>query len=144
MISVINSNVYLNKSFFINNNCDCNDKNVIYIIICLKLVKYMLEAQDKFKIRCCSIFMILKITMMVVLQHHYNGNCCCTIKMVHKSITFCIRVLKKLIYINILLKRSFIMETRNILAEKLLKFDNEMNDLVDIHTNNIEDVLKIN
>ena len=133
--------IFTNKVFFINDNYNCNDRNVIYIIICLKCGKiYVGSTEVKFKIRCCGhIYDISKNNNGCVTVPHFNGMCC---GYDDDNITnplkyFAFKIIDKVDkHQNFITNDHLLWKRECYWQKRLLSFDNGMNDLVDVHASN--------
>ena len=126
-----------NKMIYINKNLNCNDKNVVYFIICLKCGKiYVGSTEGKFKNRCSQhIYDIIKNETGCITAAHFNGECIGENKDPLKYFAF--KIVDKIdFHYNFITNDHLLWKLECKWQKKILSFENGMNDLVDIHSFN--------
>ena len=129
--------IYSNKEIYINKNLNCNDKNVVYFIICLKCGKiYVGSTEGKFKNRCGQhIYDIGKNEIGCITAAHFNGKCIGENGDPLKYFAF--KIVDKIdFHYNFITNDHLLWKLECKWQKKILSFDNGMNDLVDIHSSN--------
>ena len=116
---------------------NCNDENVVYLIICVKCGKiYVGSTEKKFKNRCCQhIYDIITNNTGCITASHFNGECCGEDKNQLKYFAF--KIGEKIeIHHNFIANDHLLWKAECRWQKNLLSFDNGMNDFVDIHAAN--------